>query len=494
MSSRGGGSRSLLRRFLRERDGVIAVIVVLALGALLGTAALAIDLSRAWNLDTELQNAADAAALACASQLDRDPGARARGQLAATGTLVQNTQTFASDGLGSNVVIQNNDIVFYSTLTPKTVATTDADADYCEVNISPRTVNFAFAAAIGAIDSASPRATAVAELDTAHCMIPPIFICNPTEPTFDPSGLVGVGVTLKGSTGGGLAAGNFGLLGLQVGGGASSANDSRDAWARVNPMAPCYGSEVETRPGQVTAIRNGLNMRFDIKPNGNHQVPSGEPPVDMNPQYTPAMDNVKGMLKNGGQCSIHPQGWGNATVAFNGSNPAVPMPSEMGFPRDDCAYNGGSCDTDAGGTNLGVSPPSWNSDAYMTVNHGDPSTGWVNDLDGNGAKTRYEVYRAELEAPLPSNLPTGEPDVQSVCHLPAATWQPPVDRRVIVAAVLNCSAIGGLSTAEPIAWVELFLTEPMGVFNGNNDLYSEIIGPGSTAGGGITRYILQLVE
>ncbi len=159
---------NIIRQFLRERDGAIAVIVVVALTALLGTAALAIDLSRVWNLDTELQNAADAAALACASQLDRDPGARARGQLAATGGLVQNTQTFASDGLGKNVTIQNNDIVFYSSINPKTVAPTDADAAYCEVNVSPRTVNFAFASAIGAVDSASPRATSVAELDTAH--------------------------------------------------------------------------------------------------------------------------------------------------------------------------------------------------------------------------------------------------------------------------------------------------------------------------------------
>ncbi len=90
-------------------------------------------------------------------------------------------------------------------------------------------------------------------------------------------------------------------------------------------------------------------------------------------------------------------------------------------------------------------------------------------------------------------MPTGEPDVATACH--QASWQPPVDRRVINAAVLNCAGLGGgLTTATPITYVELFLTEPMGVFNGNNDLYAEIIGPGENAGGGITRYILQLVE
>lgn len=126
LSARFRRQRISFRRFLRKQDGTVAVMLALALTALLGMGALAIDLGRAWNLDTELQNAADAAALVCASQLDRDPGARARSQLAATGALQQNTQTFASDGLGDNVTIQNTDIVFYSSLSPKTVATSDA--------------------------------------------------------------------------------------------------------------------------------------------------------------------------------------------------------------------------------------------------------------------------------------------------------------------------------------------------------------------------------
>lgn len=162
------------------------------------------------------------------------------------------------------------------------------------------------------------------------------------------------------------------------------------------------------------------------------------------------------------------------------------MPTEMGFPRDTCAYNGGACDTDAGGTAVGDG--AWEFGTYMTINHGVPDTGGVPDLDGDGKIIRYEVYQSEL----PASLPTGEPEVAPVCH--SVAWRPPVDRRVIVAAVLNCAALGGLSTATPIAWVELFLTEPMGVFNGANDLYAEIIGPGENANRSITRHVLQLVE
>ncbi len=48
--------------FVASENGAIAVIVAIALTAILGMGALAIDLGRAWNLDTELQNAADAVA------------------------------------------------------------------------------------------------------------------------------------------------------------------------------------------------------------------------------------------------------------------------------------------------------------------------------------------------------------------------------------------------------------------------------------------------
>ena len=346
-------------------------------------------------------------------------------------------------------------------------------------------MNFSFGALFGGGPSAAPNGVAVAGYDTAQCSVPPLFICNPNEPgPFDPSTLVGVGITLKEASGGGLGPGDFGLLGLDpFTGGASGLNEIRDAWARVNPMTLCLASIVETQPGQLTAVRQGLNMRFDVFPTGVHQVPAGEPPVQSNPQYTPSLNSVKGMLRAGAQCSVHPQGWGNATQPFTGTNP--PVPSEMGFPRDSCAY-GGACDTALGGTNIGDGV--WDVTSYMQVNHGGASPAVVPDLDGNGVITRYELYDWELN----NTLASGEPEPMPVCH--SSTWQPPRDRRFINAAVLNCAALGGLTVANPIAWVDLFLTEPMGVFSGNNDLYSEVIGPGENSGGGVTRHIVHLVE
>ena len=64
---------------------------------------------------------------------------------------------------------------------------------------------------------------------------------------------------------------------------------------------------------------------------------------------------------------------------------------------------------------------------------------------------------------------------------------------MIYAAVVNCGAIAGSTDVVPDAWIGLFLTEPMGVYNGNNDLYGEITGP-MNQNGVVVRHILRLVE
>ncbi len=477
-----------LRSLIRERDGSTAVIIALSASVLAGMWALSMDLGRAWNLDTELQNAADAAALACASQLDNKPGARTRARLAAMGGLVQNEQTFASDGAGDDVTITAGNIKFLVDLTTRAEATSDADANYCEVTTSPRTVNFSFTQLVLAQSSVSPQAVAVAELSTARCAIPPIFICNPEEPNpFDAVARAGFGITLKESTGGGLAPGNFGLLALPSPAGAIlSANEIRDAWARVKPKVQCFEKMVTTKPGQTTAIRQGLNMRFDIFYMGNHQVPAGELPVEDNPNYTPSMNSVKGLTKGGPQCAYsHPKGWNKPSQPYEGTPPS----DALGFPRDACAYNGGSCDTSVGGTNLGDGI--WDAVTYMAVNHPGASLADVPDLNGLTEPTgnsRYEVYEWEKV----NGLATAPPESPApLCHTDPVQTDP--DRRVITAAVINCGGVSGTVEVEPIAWIDLFLTEPMGVYDGNNDLYGEIAGP-SNQGSAVVRYILRLVE
>ncbi len=98
--------KGLVSRFLRTRmlgtslrawgcarDGGVAVTVAVMSAVLVGVLAIAIDLGRAYNLSTELGNAADAYALAGATQLDQTPGACVRAMEAAVNANLANTET-----------------------------------------------------------------------------------------------------------------------------------------------------------------------------------------------------------------------------------------------------------------------------------------------------------------------------------------------------------------------------------------------------------------
>jgi Flp pilus assembly protein TadG len=124
------------------------VIVALLVPVLAGGLALAIDLSRAANLQTELQDHADAIALSGATQLDNSDGSRERAIQAAAGALALavNSQRFGdttetSIAIDSTVnvpnpgVAVNQNIRFFVDLINKVDATTDEEASFIEVTI-----------------------------------------------------------------------------------------------------------------------------------------------------------------------------------------------------------------------------------------------------------------------------------------------------------------------------------------------------------------------
>ncbi|HEX9768398.1 MAG TPA: pilus assembly protein TadG-related protein, partial [Kiloniellales bacterium] len=94
-----------LRDWGRDRHGGVAVTVAVMTAVLVGVLAIAIDLGRAYNLSTELDNAADAYALAGATQLDQSPGSCVRAMQAAINANLKNQETFASNPSGANVFI-----------------------------------------------------------------------------------------------------------------------------------------------------------------------------------------------------------------------------------------------------------------------------------------------------------------------------------------------------------------------------------------------------
>src|SRR5678815_5453879 len=96
--------RRFLRSFLRSDTGSVAPTVGLALFALIAVGGIAFDYARVAAMDTELQNAADQAALAAATQLDGEAGAQDRARAAAK-TLITNQTRMANDAGNPNVVV-----------------------------------------------------------------------------------------------------------------------------------------------------------------------------------------------------------------------------------------------------------------------------------------------------------------------------------------------------------------------------------------------------
>jgi len=86
----------------RDNDGVILPYVAIMLGVIIGLSALALDGSRLMSVQTRLQNAADALALAGAAELDRRPDSIVRARMAVQ-DLIKNPISGAP-GIGAGTV------------------------------------------------------------------------------------------------------------------------------------------------------------------------------------------------------------------------------------------------------------------------------------------------------------------------------------------------------------------------------------------------------
>lgn len=82
---------TLIRSGLKDETGAVAVTYALALTGLIAMVGIGYDVSQVLTLDSELQNAADQAALAAVTQLDRQSGAIDRAKNAANSLIANNT-------------------------------------------------------------------------------------------------------------------------------------------------------------------------------------------------------------------------------------------------------------------------------------------------------------------------------------------------------------------------------------------------------------------
>jgi len=538
-----------------DKGGAVAATVGLSLFALVAVGGIAFDYARLATLDTELQNAADQAALAAATQLDQQSGAIARATAAANALLVNQT-LMANDNDASGLTVATSTVVFYATKAdaeaangancPTTNAVTaDASAKFVCVRMSDRVARYALTPVVEAFSSGNIAAMAVAGLGSAICKVPPVMICNPDEPSgntdvnydFSVTGRVGAGLRLV-SVGNGNTAwapGNFGYLDTN----SSTSNPNvelREALGWVTAPGDCSGlGGVETRTGAGTPVTQALNTRFDIydKPstgNGNAaSCPNGG-------ACPPSINTIKDVVRKGngnaGKCGFANNEWELAGATSERYLPAdttdltqaqADAIKVMGHPRDKChaISQNGSC------TDGKVGDGAWDRNAYFRVNYGWNSTDWHTHVatglspipTSNTTPTRYQVYLWEIanrntmiggQTILSTRYPYGSQpsdkwdNHQPICsplQTPATSGVVPggtnVDRRRVSAAVLNCNAYnvhgGGNITYPVLKWVELFLVEPSLQRDRTdaNDVYVEIISITSMGAGQTAGQVIR---
>ena len=536
--------RSSAKRLWSDQSGAIAAVYALALPALIAVGGIAFDYARMAALDTELQNAADQAALAAVTQLDQTATSCTRA-VAAARSLITNSTLFANDGAaaGTTVAISpqstsgcgngtTDQIIFYSAYTSassNTVTTDPLAARFVSVTVNPRKAVYALTPIVALLNSGDLRGAAVAGLGSAICKVPPVMFCNPDEPStntnvnldFDVNARIGRGMRLIGD--GSYAPGNFGFLETNFGNGANNLLAALGWNSPPGDCAPING--VSTKPGMSASVIDGLNTRFDIDANGNTC-----PTIDGVTGVCSPSVNVRKDLVRRNSCGITGNGW--AENDADGSNfqtrryrptsaatlVSTVTPEIMGLPRDLChAWSlTGNC-TDAGGR---IGDGQWDINAYWRSQYGSAYGGQVSSAtygaQPNGYPTRYQVYRWEMDDLTRIGTPkSGQGSAtaysQPVANKCLATPNAPygivpsantVDRRRISAAVLNCKALGVSGSAtnlQVIKFVELFLVEPSfdrtrcksgsncnDKFTDKKDVYVEIIGETSTGAAGST--------
>jgi Flp pilus assembly protein TadG len=509
------------RTLWRNVDGAVAPTVALSMTALLVAGGIAFDYAHMASLDTELQQAADQAALAAATQLDGLTDSRARATAAAK-QIVANVTHFANDGDASGQSLAVATIAYCSVYddsnasagTPSapagcTLATGDADARVVVVTMATRRANFALTPILAAASSGDMTAQAAASVESSICKVPPVMICNPDEQPTNTNELLdftpprGAGITLV--TGSATAPGNFGWLESGLGNGTPAL--AGELGYNV-PQGPCQAiSGVTTKTGMDTSVLNAFNTRFDVYANGNTTCPN-----QGGGTCSPALNTRKDLicpLQNAGSTSCkNNSNWSpvvySPPFASGKAQPLDPAtypagyPAIMGYPHDLC-HSGLKSQYTCGL----VGDANWDRDAYFKVNYGWDHSTWLAqtglslDATASNYASRYNVYQWELahpngtdnlhginfKQPVPTNTAAFAIPATGVAGVGGGASQP--DRRTIAVAVLNCYALNahGKTTNVPVpSWLKVFLTEPAmqrgtggSVYTDQKDIYVEFI-------------------
>jgi Flp pilus assembly protein TadG len=523
----------VLKAVWTDSSAAVAALYALALFVLVAIAGVAFDYTRLVGMHSELQNAADQAALAGASQLDGDPGTCARAANAAVSLLTNDTILSNADAKTSVTITLEEDcdatgkIRFYQDAEKTDPATDDSEAKFIEVTVDAAEADYAFTPVVGIFTSGEINATAMAGLGSSVCKVPPIMICSPdpSKSFFDPDGpnRIGTGIVATGHSPGAKNAGaagtgsqtstwspgDFGFLQVEDPDASNRNAALLRALAYANPPVDCInvdGNRVST--GNPQGLYDAINTRFDIydfnnNANGGNVLGACQggacpPAANVVKDFTnsSASGNNACKIKNGKGggpgWTMPAAGREFAPTAKAGSTTSTEFDDNgivdvMGLPRDNCHYEtytgAGFCPEGNGRFGNGL----WARADYFKRNHtAGGSTTYPPDWQNI---SRYNTYLWEIDNGIPNGVSAGGQRGTKLCFSGAAGDE---TRRILtVAIVTNCSELTGASQEVDIdEWADVFLVEPSiddpRRHNAFKDaIYLEVIGKSTIAGNGV---------
>jgi hypothetical protein len=257
-----------MRRFNQpsphRQRGAVAVVVGLAIFVLVGMIGLALDMGQMFVNKTELQNAADACALAAARELDGTADALVRADAAGAFVGGKNQRGFQKD----DVVIAAADIRYSEHLSPNADYKISANADpatarYVMCEARRNDIGMWFMGVRGFGDqTVSAYAVATLAPSQSTCAVP-IGLCQMPGGSAPSFGLVvGQWYSGKFSSGTPGTTGSYNWIDFNPGGG--GANEIKDLLSGPGQCElPPVGAQVGQQ-GQISAAADAWNTRFGL--------------------------------------------------------------------------------------------------------------------------------------------------------------------------------------------------------------------------------------
>ena len=514
----------LLPSFARDEGGAISSLYAVGILVLVAMAGIGFDYGRLMTLNSELQNAADQAALAAATQLDGGSDAMTRARSAATNAFATATSSYvnqtriANDGSGrpiTNLTFQFYDSYGSGGDTLGTLLTSDtqgAQAQVVQVTVNARKVFYALTPLIGAFNSGNVIGKATAAIEAATCNVTPMFVCVPHDADdnnildFPRPSDVGkeLKLHLRDNASETFTPGNFSFLDVPWG-----TPSQKNLRLGLNTAAAgCFAStsDQQTNTGSRTPMAQSLNTRLDLYQGSMQPSDCNSSTGDFCPSENVTKNWVNVQNFNNSQnppsCPSSVPKSSDTWISYDqipvktGESP----PSNPGYP-DDSAFP-------SVGTNPGIlGNGDWSPLTWLTNNHPGKQLSDIPDQNGNGSISRYEAFLWELADKNKENLlqsprvvkddttlgANGKWSGNLYCAYPKpAHSQAPAfpasasqkDRRILTVGTVACENgyPNGSKPVHILRWVDLFLVRPVNT-GSETDFRAEIIGAAKQANG-----------